>query len=237
MLGRGWGCRPRRRRRRWWVGGRAGAPGRSPVGLRRAAARRPAACGCVLATATPLPLCGTRPTEQGGRYDDNVAVFGRSLQAKMESLRVFLVRAGRGVDRRGGWAGSGGARALSGDCMECLKLFLVSAGCWGVRLWWWRGEGKGRATVVVEGRGEGPRDRGGGGARGGAARPWWWRGEGRGHGWGRARALGALARRASTSTACLLPLPSLRRLAPPGGRGRAGLRVPKKLCAHGHRLR
>lgn len=29
---------------------------------------------------------------QGSRYDDNIAVFGRSLQQKMESLNIFLVR-------------------------------------------------------------------------------------------------------------------------------------------------
>ncbi len=29
---------------------------------------------------------------QGGRYDDNVAVFGRTLQRRMEGLKVFLVR-------------------------------------------------------------------------------------------------------------------------------------------------
>jgi ubiquitin-activating enzyme E1 len=31
---------------------------------------------------------------QGSRYDDNIAVFGRSLQAKIESLKIFLVGAG-----------------------------------------------------------------------------------------------------------------------------------------------
>ena len=55
-----------------------------------------------------------------------------------------------GVDMRGGWAGSGRARALSGDCMECPRLFLVSAGSW-------------RGGAVAGGG-----DRGGGGARGGA---------------------------------------------------------------------
>lgn len=39
-----------------------------------------------------FPGCSrSPPLPQGSRYDDNIAVFGRSLQAKIESLKIFLV--------------------------------------------------------------------------------------------------------------------------------------------------
>lgn len=40
----------------------------------------------------PLPADEVAPL--GSRYDDNIAVFGRSLQQKMEGLKIFLVGAG-----------------------------------------------------------------------------------------------------------------------------------------------
>lgn len=40
----------------------------------------------------PLPAAEVAP--EGGRYDDQIAVFGRTLQRKLENLKVFLVGAG-----------------------------------------------------------------------------------------------------------------------------------------------
>ncbi|KAL4450533.1 hypothetical protein ABPG77_000889, partial [Micractinium sp. CCAP 211/92] len=40
------------------------------------------------------PLSTEEVAPLGSRYDDNIAVFGRSLQQKMESLNIFLVGAG-----------------------------------------------------------------------------------------------------------------------------------------------
>jgi ubiquitin-activating enzyme E1 len=40
----------------------------------------------------PLPAEEVAP--EGGRYDDQIAVFGRTMQRKLESLKVFLVGAG-----------------------------------------------------------------------------------------------------------------------------------------------
>lgn len=45
----------------------------------------------------PVNRCPGGPLLQGSRYDDNIAVFGRSLQKKMEGLKVFLASAGGGV--------------------------------------------------------------------------------------------------------------------------------------------
>ncbi|PRW20689.1 Ubiquitin-activating enzyme E1 2 isoform A [Chlorella sorokiniana] len=40
------------------------------------------------------PLSAEEVAPEGGRYDDNIAVFGRTLQRRMEGLKVFLVGAG-----------------------------------------------------------------------------------------------------------------------------------------------
>lgn len=47
----------------------------------------------LLAPLSP-PNTTTHTHSQGTRYDDSIAVFGRSLQDKMAGLKMFLVRAG-----------------------------------------------------------------------------------------------------------------------------------------------
>ena len=86
------------------------------------------------------------PLVQGSRYDDNIAVFGRSLQAKVEGLKVFLVRAvwrGCGVVWCGVtvvwcgvtvvWCGSG---ALLPRCPR--RCCCCCCCCWWWWWWWWR---------------------------------------------------------------------------------------------------
>ena len=53
-----------------------------------------AACTKCDATRLIQHNSATHPPLQGSRYDDNIAVFGRTLQQKMESLKIFLVREG-----------------------------------------------------------------------------------------------------------------------------------------------
>lgn len=62
------------------------------------------------------PLPAEEVTPEGGRYDDQIAVFGRSMQRKLEGAKVFLV----------------GAGALGCEFLKNLALMGVACGEGGV---------------------------------------------------------------------------------------------------------
>ena len=69
------------------------------------------------------PLSADELAPEGGRYDDQIAVFGRSMQRKLESANVFLV----------------GAGALGCEFLKNLALMGVACGS---------GNGGGKVTVT-----------------------------------------------------------------------------------------
>ena len=82
---------------------RCGRAARVAVGRRPAGMASPG--GCLQLHSSPSFDLPTPPL-QGSRYDDNIAVFGRTLQQKMESLKIFLVREkGGGREGEAGWEG------------------------------------------------------------------------------------------------------------------------------------
>ncbi len=83
-------------------------------------------CTSPVCLCSPPPTLPPTPAAQGSRYDDQIAVFGRTLQRKLEGLKLFLV----------------GAGALG---CEFIKNFaLMGVGCGEVRMGrLWGGVGRG----------------------------------------------------------------------------------------------